>query len=276
MLQVSQLFIYPIKSLGGISVSEAEITDRGFKHDRRWMLIDKNDRFLSQREFAQMALLTVEINDNELVVSHKHELQKKLNIPIVPKTNQSIFASVWDDQFETIRVDPEADKWFSMMLGFDCRLVYMPDETHRAVDERYAINYDEITSLSDAYPFLLISEASLEDLNNKLAEKLPMDRFRPNIVIKGAFPFQEDEMEEFSINGISFFGVKPCARCIVTTINQDNAQKGKEPLKTLSSYRLKGHKILFGQNLLHGGLGKIAVADQIAIVKEKEPVLPNI
>ncbi len=149
-----------------------------------------------------------------------------------------------------------------------CRLVYMPDATNRRVDKAYA-SYDEITSFSDAYPISLIGQLSLDDLNTRLQEPVPINRFRPNIVFTGGEPFEEDTMEEFSINDIKFSGVKLCARCVVTTINQDDGEKGNEPLKTLATYRMRNNKIYFGHNLLHKGSGVISVGDELEIIKTK-------
>jgi uncharacterized protein YcbX len=139
----------------------------------------------------------------------------------------------------------------------------MPDDSQRPTDPRYADN--NITSLSDGYPFMMIGQASLDELNSHLESDLPMNRFRPNMVFTGGTPYQEDTINEFIISGIHFNGVKLCARCNVTTINQDDASKGKEPLKTLARYRSKNKKIYFGQNVVHKGTGTIAVGDELSV-----------
>jgi uncharacterized protein len=264
MLQVSELFIYPIKSLGGIAVKSAEITDKGFKYDRRWLLIDENNRFLSQREIAGMALLKVEITPPGLLIKHNIS-SESITIPFQPLTSNYCQVIVWDDTCTAIYVSDEADKWFSKILGVKCRLVYMPDHSNRQVDEKYAPE-GFVTSFSDAYPFLIISQASLDDLNSRLTEKLPIDRFRPNIVFTGGEPFSEDLMNNFIINNINFYGVKLSARCIMTTIDQNNIVKTKEPLKTLAKYRRRGNDVFFGQNLIHSGQGIISVNDIIEVV----------
>lgn len=265
MLQVSQLYIYPIKSLGGISLNKATVTERGFEHDRRWMLVDNNRRFLSQREVAHMALLKVELQDNGLLVSHK-TTGESLLIPFKPLTTKTCEVVVWDDTCEAIYVSDEADKWFTKILGMNCRLVYMPDNTKRQVDEKYAPD-GKITSFSDAYPFMILGQATLDDLNIRLSEALPMDRFRPNIVFSGGKPFEEDLFDDFTIGNINFNGVKLCARCILTTIDQTNAEKTKEPLKTLAKYRRKNNNIYFGQNLIHKGEGIVTVGDSLQVIK---------
>jgi uncharacterized protein YcbX len=269
MPEVSELFIYPIKSLGGISVRSAKVTDRGFEFDRRWMLIDSDNSFLSQREIPGMALLQVQLSDGALTVQHKLNKKQPVLIPLYRELTQTVTVQVWSDRCKAQLVSPELDEWFSDMLSLDCRLVYMPDSSKRRVDTRYASN-GEITSLSDGYPFLIIGQSSLENLNARLEESLPINRFRPNIVFTGGEPYQEDIMEHFSINEVEFFGVKRCARCVITTINQDNCIRSKEPLRTLSTYRENNNKIYFGQNLLHKGEGEITLGDQIIIHQLKQ------
>lgn len=264
MLNVSELYIYPIKSLAGIKISRAEVTDRGFKYDRRWMLIDENNRFLSQREIAVMALLKVEIEDSGLKVTFNNT---SLKVPFLIENKNIINVKIWDDECPAQLVNEQSDKWFTNVLGINCRLVYMPDESLRVTDPRYAPD-GSVTSFADAYPFLLISQASLDDLNSRLDVALPIDRFRPNIVISGGLPYQEDLMNELNISGIIFLGAKLCARCNIPTIDQQTAKAGKEPSKTMARYRLKNNKIYFGQNLIHSGSGFIAVGDEVSVLSQ--------
>jgi uncharacterized protein YcbX len=267
MLTVSELYIYPVKSLGGISVPSALLSDRGFENDRRWMLVDANHRFLSQRELPQMALLKVQLHERGLMIRSENSDQSPLLVPAEP-AGESCKVSVWDDECDAQWVDYKADEWLSQMLSFPCRLVYMPDTSRRLVDPTYA-HRQEVTSFADAFPLLVIGQASLDDLNARLPSPLPMDRFRPNIVFRGGTAFQEDEMKHFQIAGISFFGVKPCARCVITTIDQKTSQKSKEPLRTLNGYRSRNNKIYFGQNLLFSGTGKISVNDPLVILDKE-------
>ncbi len=264
MLKISEIYIYPIKSLGGISLQQAEVTDRGFKYDRRWMLVDDNNRFLSQREVTTMALLKISLGNNGLTVTNTVNASN-LFIPFILPKNEFIEVTVWDDSCTAQLVSREADEWFTKALGINCRLVYMPDDTKRHTDTRYTTD-NGITSFSDAYPFMIIGQASLDELNSHLDEKLPINRFRPNMVFTGGTPYQEDLINEFIINNIKFNGVKLCARCNVTTINQANASKGKEPLKTLAGYRSKNKKIYFGQNVVHSGVGVISVGDELIVL----------
>ncbi len=263
MLQVSELFIYPIKSLGGISVTSAEVTSRGFKHDRRWMLVDEHNRFLTQREHFQMALIKVAIGDDGLLVSHYLHGSIKILFKLDDSVKEKV--SIWDDITTGIYINDAIDNWFSEVLGIKCRLIYMPDDTKREVDQRYALP-GMITSFADAYPFLLIGQESLNDLNSRLPEALPMDRFRPNIVFTGGAAFDEDLMNHIDIGGISFYGAKLCSRCVLTTIDQQTGTKAKEPLKTLAKYRFKNNKIMFGQNLIHQGDGVIRVSHALTVL----------
>lgn len=269
MFSVSELFIYPVKSLGGIPVHKAELTDRGFKYDRRWMLVDEQNRFLSQRELPAMALLQASISGHGIVVEDKRKPGNCNCIPFLTTSTRGAKVQVWDDICDAVFVSNELDTWFSEALNVKCRLVYMPDESKRSVDKKYAAA-DEITSFSDGYPLLMIGQSSLDDLNNRLDEKIGMDRFRPNIVFTGGQPYEEDDLSEFVINEISFSGVKLCSRCVVTTIEQSNAVKGKEPLRTLASYRQVNNKVFFGQNVLYKGTGAIHLGDKLIIIKRKQ------
>ena len=272
MLVISALFIYPVKSLGGIAVSSALLTDRGLGHDRRWMLVDGNNRFMSQRELPAMALLQVALEGDALHIYHKARPEQRIAIPLAAPGGDAVMVEVWDDTCAAQYVSSEADAWLSAMLSVPCRLVYMPDDSMRPVDERYAINR-EITSLSDGYPVLLIGQASLDDLNGRMALPVPMNRFRPNIVCNGSAPFEEDELAHFRVGGVDFYAVKPCARCVMVTIDQDTASGAKEPLKTLARYRNKDNKIYFGQNILYRGSGMIAVGDQMDVMERREGIV---
>ncbi|MGY3212205.1 MOSC domain-containing protein [Mucilaginibacter sp. HD30] len=264
MLNVSELYIYPIKSLAGVKLNRAEISDRGFKHDRRWMLIDEHNRFISQREVALMALFKVEIDEDSLLVTYNNT---SIYVPFVFENKDIIKVTIWDDTCEALLVDEKIDLWFSEHMNMNCRLAYMPDSSLRVIDARYAPE-GSVTSFADVYPFLLISQASLDDVNSRLELTMSMDRFRPNIVISGGEPYQEDLMNEFTINDITFFGVKLCARCNIPTIDQQTAKKGKEPSKTMARYRFKNNKIYFGQNLIHSGIGFISVGAEVNVLSQ--------
>lgn len=270
MLQLSEIYIYPVKSLGGISLSKAQVTDRGLAHDRRWMLVDENGRFLSQREFPQLAIFQTSFEGNSLKITDKgngHHVIFDIN----EYQSDAMTVQVWDDTLQAFEVNPTTSHWFSEALGIPVKLVYMPDNIHRKTDGAYALTGEEITSFSDGYPILIIGQSSLNSLNERLAEPVGINRFRPNFVFTGGEAFEEDEWHEFHVGQVRFFGVKPCARCIMTTIDPETGNKNnKEPLLTLNKYRKAGNKILFGQNVLISQLGEVSVGDSISVLSRKK------
>jgi uncharacterized protein YcbX len=260
---VSEITIYPIKSLGGISLKEAIVEERGLQYDRRWVLADENNVFITQRQNEQMALIDVAIDEDGLVINHRLKRKVPLKIPFLPQTVEEQQITIWDDVVRGTRVSDEADVWFTSVLGKKCSLFYQPDGSIRLTDPKYSITKEEHTSFSDGYPILVIGQASLDNLNERLDEPVSMKRFRPNLVFMGGVAHVEDTWKYFTVGEAKLVGVKPCARCVLTTINPETAEKGKEPLKTLTQYRNKNNKILFGQNLLVVETGKIAVGDEI-------------
>jgi len=265
---ISSIYIYPIKSLGGISLTEAQVQDRGLAFDRRWMLVDENGGFLTQRKFAQMALLQIHLQPDGLLVTHKQNLLQPLLIPFTEQNGKEVTVTIWDDTCVANEVNGSIAEWFTEALGMFARLVQMPQNTHRPVDQKYAFDA-EVVSFADAYPFLIIGHESLNNLNNKLDKAVPMDRFRPNFVFSGGQPHAEDTWETFTIGQTHFRTAKPCARCVLTTINQQTGIKSAEPLKTLATYRTQNNKVLFGQNLVHTGNGVIKVGDKLTVTKWK-------
>lgn len=261
MPTITHINIYPIKSLGGISVSSARVTDRGLEFDRRWMLIDENNRFLSQRELPMMALLGTEITNNHLKVYHRNNPSISLQFPLNLRGSKMISATIWDDECSTVHISEECDSWFSEALKEKCRLVYMDEDSKRWINHKYAHN--KLNNFSDEFPISIISEQSLNLLNSKLLSPIKMNRFRPNIIIESIYPHQEDELKSFTINDIQFEAAKSIARCLITTIDQTTSIKGKEPLTTLASYRSENNKIYFGKNVLATGRGIINVGDQL-------------
>jgi uncharacterized protein len=261
-LIIQDIFIYPIKSLGGIRVSEAVVEEKGFQHDRRWMLVDQKGMFISQRDFPQLALLAVRVEVNELVVFHKKDQEKAVKIPVDLASGPELMVTVWDDQVLAKTVDPGLDQFFSDFLGFRVRLVVMPEKSRRKVDPRYAVNGESV-SFADGMPYLIIGQESLNDLNSRLEDPVTMDRFRPNLVFTGGVPYIEDSLRKIKIGELDFQIVKPCARCVMTTVDQASGIKGKEPLKTLASYRTFNNKVYFGQNVVALQSGKIRVGDVI-------------
>lgn len=267
---LSHLYIYPVKSLGGIEITTAKVQARGLEHDRRWLLIDTDNQFLTQRAYPQMALIKVLLENDKLIFFHQHYPDATLTIGLQQFTDALLNVGIWDDTCKANPVSKQADEWFSEVLGLECRLVRMADDEQRLVEKNYAFA-GETVSFADAYPFLIIGQSSLKDLNDRLENPVEMKRFRPNFVFSGGEPYQEDSWKNFTINEIQFAGVKPCARCILTTVNPDTGEiDSKEPLRTLATYRKKNNKIYFGQNVLPITFGEIKVGDTIKVTLSQE------
>ncbi|MEQ8380914.1 MAG: MOSC domain-containing protein [Coleofasciculus sp. A1-SPW-01] len=261
-IQLSGLYIYPIKSAGGIALSTAQVSDRGLHYDRRWMLVDAKGKFLTQRQFPRMALIQVRLGENELVVEAPN--QPSLSIPLDYDSDYRLPVQVWNDICQAIPLDKQISQWFSKFLDIPCQLVYMPEDSIRPINPNYA-NPSESVSFADGFPFLLISEASLQDLNQRLEQPVPMNRFRPNLVVSGCEAYAEDSWRQIRIGAIPFRVVKPCSRCTITTVDQSQGIRGKEPLATLANYRLRNGKIFFGQNVIQEQLGTLRVGDEVEI-----------
>ena len=261
-LTLSEIWIYPVKSLGGIRLKKAKVFPKGLQHDRRWMLIADENRFMTQREHPIMSLFKQTLKPTGVEISFKGQT---IDIDFESELiGDSIQSNVWDDAVEVKEVSTVHSQWFSDKLNMNVRLVSFPEKNSRPVDVDYARNKEQV-SLADAFPFLIIGESSLADLNSRLKEPLTMNRFRPNFVFRGGEPYDEDRWKNFSIGKNRFMGVKPCARCVLTTIDQDTAEKGIEPLATLSKYRKSGNKVLFGQNVLAIDHDEINEGDEIVL-----------
>jgi len=269
---LSEINIYPIKSLGGISLKSSTVEACGLQFDRRWLLIDEKNNFLTQRNFSKMATVNVEVLKNGLRVS---ENGNEMNIPFEPNTNEAASVKIWSSRCRAKVYEKETNDWFSNVLQTDCKLVLMPEETRRKVNYFYAVHKDDTVSFADAYPYLLIGESSLEDLNSRLENPVPMNRFRPNFVVSGTEAFAEDKWKQIKIGACVFHVVKPCGRCVITTIDQASGEKQSvEPLKTLASYRIPKRsikkKILFGQNLIAENAGDVVkIGDKVEVIQTK-------
>jgi uncharacterized protein YcbX len=271
-MQISEISIYPIKSLGGISLKDSIVEERGLRFDRRWMLVDEKREFLTQRQFPKMATINVEIMSDGLRVSLG---KSEKMISFKPNTNDDAVVKIWSSRCRAKIYETDVNEWFSDVLRTNCKLVLMPAETRRKVNYFYAVHKEDTVSFADGYPFLLVGEHSLADLNSKLEKPVPMNRFRPNFVVSGSEAFAEDNWKIIKIGGTIFHVIKPCARCVITTIEQETgASGGVEPLKTLASFRIPKRsikkKILFGQNLIAENVGGILkVGDKLEIIETK-------
>ena len=271
-MYLSEINIYPIKSLGGVSLKKSVVENRGLQYDRRWMLVNEQNRFLTQRDFPKMATVSVKIINDGLCVLSGGET---LDIPFAAETYETASVKIWSSRCRARIYAKKVNEWFSDVLETSCRLVSMPEETIRRVNYFYAVRRDAAVSFADAHPFLLTGENSLADLNARLDAPVPMNRFRPNLVVNDSVSFAEDDWKKIKIGECVFHVVKPCARCVVTTIDQNEGIKtGVEPLKTLATYRIPKRgvkkKILFGQYLIAENAGAVLnVGDKIEVIETK-------
>jgi uncharacterized protein len=290
-MKISEVNIYPVKSLSGCTLTESVVEKRGLRFDRRWMLTDADGRFLTQREHPLMARISVRIMDEELAAGA--EGFGEIRIPFEPVAGEMRQVTVWNSTVEGLMYSGAVNEWFGEVLGANIRLVRMPESSERHVSERFDRGAD-IVSFADGYPVLLIGEGSLEELNGRIAEEfkgggefvpLEMRRFRPNLVVAGAEPFAEDGWAQVRIGEAEFRVVKPCARCVVTTIDPDRGEvDGKEPLRTLATFRKASDvfpetyeefgfgatSVLFGENLIpEFGGAAVRAGDGVEVLEKR-------
>ena len=265
-MKVTEINIYPIKSTRRIALRESEVLRRGLPWDRRWMLVDTTGRFMTARQHPMLARVQTAVNSDVLQVWA--EGRDELRLPLTPPDTGITSVSVWRDGCDAVLVGPEADGWFSDYLGVSCRLVQMPDTLVRAVNPEYGQAGDEV-SFADGFPLLLISEASLNDLNHRLQIPVSMRRFRPNLVVDGEVAYGEDQWRRLRVGEVEFEGVKNCSRCVFTTIDPDTGTKDpqQEPLRTLGTYRRRAQGgVYFGQNLIPRSAGVIRVGYRVEVL----------
>jgi uncharacterized protein YcbX len=254
---LSGMYVYPVKGCRGVSVARARVTDRGLEHDRRFMIVDGNGRFVSQRERSELARVVVTLDGGGYLLDVAGKAQ--LELPRELAAGDPVEASLWGSTVWGY-VHGEASRWFSEFLGQECRLLYMPDASRRSVATSTAL-----VSFADGYPFLLISEASLEELNRRSSEPMSMQRFRPNLVVSGGPPHFEDALGRFRIGEVYFRTAKPCDRCVVTTVDPDTGERGREPLRALGSYRRWDGKVWFGTNLVAENQGLLRLGQELSL-----------
>ena len=261
--QLSSIRIYPIKGVKSVKLQETEVQSRGLAHDRRWMMVDKNRRFITQRGVKKLGEIHANVTPLGLRVGVSGAEDLEISRP--NKNAPRVTVTVWKDEVDAVRVSDEADQWFSDFLGFECSIVFMDDGSVRSVEPAYNPGGATV-NFSDGYPLHLTTSGSLDELNSRMKTPLSMERFRPNVTIDGAQPFAEDGWKEIRIGTVDFHVVKPCARCVVTTIDPDTRKSGKEPLKTLSKFRRRGSAVYFGENLIPKEGGIIRVGDPLYVI----------
>lgn len=258
-MQLSEIRVHPIKSLRGVAVAAARVRPAGLEHDRRWMVVDERGRFVSQREEPGLARLGMELVDGGYRVTSG---DAALVVP-VSHDGPRARVQVWSTELEAVVYEPGGAQ-LSAWLGRPLRLVYMPDDVVRDAGS-HARPGDRV-SLADAYPYLLIGQASLDRLNaTQPGPPLPMTRFRPNFVVTGSEPHAEDAWARLRIGEVAFRGVARCDRCVMTTVDPLTGEKGPEPLRTLATYRREDGKVWFGQNLVPDGEGTVRVGDAVRV-----------
>ena len=265
-ITLSGINVYPVKGLGGITLDEAMCTARGLKHDRRFLIVDQDNQFVTQRELPRMATIWTDVGAGQLELAA--EDREPVYVDAEPRALPTRTVGIWSSQVQAHTVSGEADEWLSDYLGLDVRLVYMPDNAARRCNPEFAKN-NEIVSFADGFPFLITSEGSLDDLNAKISASagapVPMNRFRSNLVVEGAEAWVEDGWQQINIGSAVFRAAKPCGRCQVTTTDQATGEvRGPEPLRTLSSFRNTDKGILFGVNLVPVKLGRVRVGDTLS------------
>lgn len=267
---LSGLYFYPIKSCGGIALREATVTTAGLMskcvRDREWMVVDADGHFLTQREYPKMALIAPHIGADTLEL-HAPGM-RQLDIPLdrpPPNTASALNVHIWNDRITACDCGETAAAWFSDALGVQCRLVRFGPAEKRAADPEWTDGIDAQALFADGYPMLVISQASLADLNQKLMARgraaLPMNRFRPNLVIDGIAAFEEEYADSIKIGDAVLKPVKPCPRCPIPSIDQATGEAGPDPLDILQTYRTNarvGGSITFGMNaILLAGEGRV-------------------
>lgn len=272
MITVSALYIYPIKSCRGFALDEARLDAYGLEHDRRFLVVDATGHFLTQRSVPRMALLETELTATELVLRARGAGELRLPLPGEGERERRTPVVIWRDTVEAVDLGDAAANWLRDCLGQRCRLVHTGQNFARRLRREkipapHQAALPEVpVAFADAYPLLAISEASLAALNDRLEPRVLMDRFRPNIVLRGCGPHDEDTWPMVSIGGLVIRAGGDCARCTVTTVDQATALGGKEPLRALARYRRKPDgSVLFGQNWIHSGPGVLRVGDRVEV-----------
>lgn len=261
-MHLSELYIHPVKSCAALECSEAEVEPRGLAHDRRWLLVDADDRFLTGRQLSALVCLHPVPIKGGLRISTETGASIEIPLPGPDAVRRTV--TVWKDRVSAADAGDAAAAWLSKVLELPVRLVHMDADAKRAVEPAFAQPGDEV-SFADGFPLLLISRASLDGLNARVAVPLPMQRFRPNLVVAGAEPHAEDDWRRIRIGGIEFDLVKPCTRCVFTTVDPELGaiDPSGEPLRTLKTYRRGAAGITFGMNLIARGAGTLRRGDGV-------------
>jgi uncharacterized protein YcbX len=257
-MRLASIHVYPLKGARGIALDRADVLLGGLRHDRRFMLVSTSGDFFTQRNHPRLALVTTTLHPTSLVIGVPGAEVELALAPDGPRRS----VRIWNDHTEAVEVPGEAGALLSSYLGERCVLVFMPDDVTRPVNPRYAVAGDRV-GFADGYPLLLATQASLDDLNARLDAPVPMNRFRPNLVVEGGAAYEEERHDHVTVGSLVFRMPKGCDRCSVTTVDQATAVMGKEPLRTLASYRTRSNKVYFAQNLIPNAEGVLTVGDEV-------------
>jgi uncharacterized protein YcbX len=262
---LAQVFIYPLKSSRGLPLARASVEPLGLEHDRRWMLVHPDGAMITGREFPVLVLVNAVPTERGLRLSYAG--MPEVEVPIPPADTPRMEITHWADRCSAARAGQLGDTWFTQLLGAPVVLVYVDSQMDRPVDPRYAAREDRV-GFADGYPVLLLSRASLEELNRRLPQAVTMEHFRPNLVVEGCEPFAEDTWKRLRVGSVELEVVKPCGRCALVTVNPQTGTKTTdgEPLRTLAQFRRVNGKALFGQNLVVRRPGTIQVGDAIELL----------
>jgi len=262
-LRLADIVVYPIKGCAEVRVAEAEVGPRGLLWDRGWMVVGRDDgRMRTQREHPRMATIEARPAQGRLYVMIPGVGQ--VRVPLRPPREDLREVTVWGERCAAIDCGEDAASLLSAALAEPVRLVVMPETTVRRVAPAYARAGDQV-GFADGFPFLVTTEASLADLNRRLDLPVSMNRFRPNLVVSGGEPWAEDRWRHLRVGAIPFDVVKPCGRCAVITVDQASGVKGVEPLRTLARFRTLEGRVVFGQNLIHRGAGRLRIGDRVTV-----------
>jgi uncharacterized protein len=261
--EVSALHVYPVKGCRGLALDASRVEVRGLAGDRRWMIVDEEGDFVTQRTEPQLARIQVTLRAEWLVLSTESDGAVLVGPPPMDAPRHRV--RVWNDTVDAVDAGSEAAGWLSAVLSARMSLCFMPSTTARAVSTKYGREGD-VVSFADAFPLLLATTASLDDLNARMSVALPMNRFRPNVVVRGTLPWAEDGWSRVRIGDVELRVVKGCDRCVVTTTDQLTGQRGAEPLRTLATFRERDRKVYFGVNAIPDGPGEVRVGDAVTVL----------
>jgi uncharacterized protein YcbX len=262
---VASLHVYPVKSCRGTSLTSARVGQRGIEHDRRWMIVDEAGTFITQRDVPRLARVDVQVGVESLELAA--EGHGSVRVAVAPPRDATRrLVRVWKAQVDAVDCGSEVAGWLSEWIGKRASLVFLPDDSVRPVAHDKALPGDHV-GFADGFPVLVTTAASLDDLNARLADPVPMDRFRPNVVVAGGTAWEEDSWQRVRVGPVPLRVVKPCERCVVTTTDQRTGEGGVEPLRTLATFRRRDAAVLFGQNCIPDDVGTVRLGDPLEVLE---------